>query len=372
MSNPEFPPLSLHGRLRRAGPWALLLALLGVAQTLLVVLAVKYENTRSQDETDTLATETATEMRRDLLSQMQALQVLAFAEAPAAAWREGAAALLRKRQGLWRVERRNAQGAVLDAVDTPFAPTLVSILPRKDMGVDADLACSAASHAAAPMFSRTYFVPLTGGQGVEVIDLCLPLQQAGQPAGFLVGSLALPQVLDAVLQARDARRHEFSLVEGDGTRLARAGVPRGAGIYVAERVVDLPGVSLQLRADAAAGRPSLIPNLVTALVLGLSLALFGVVLLLARDVRRRAVAEHALAEALAFRKAMEDSLSTGLRARDLKGRVTYANPAFCAMVGFTQDRLRQEDGMPPYWPPEFAAEYLQRHNQRILGQAGLA
>jgi len=370
MSNPEFPPLSLHGRLRRAGPWALLLALLGVAQTLLVVLAVKYENTRSQDETDTLATETATEMRRDLLSQMQALQVLAFAEAPAAAWREGAAALLRKRQGLWRVERRNAQGAVLDAVDTPFAPTLVSILPRKDMGVDADLACSAASHAAAPMFSRTYFVPLTGGQGVEVIDLCLPLQQAGQPAGFLVGSLALPQVLDAVLQARDARRHEFSLVEGDGTRLARAGVPRGAGIYVAERVVDLPGVSLQLRADAAAGRPSLIPNLVTALVLGLSLALFGVVLLLARDVRRRAVAEHALAEALAFRKAMEDSLSTGLRARDLKGRVTYANPAFCAMVGFTQEQLRQEDGMPPYWPPEFAAEYLQRHNQRILGQAG--
>jgi two-component system sensor histidine kinase DctS len=54
-----------------------------------------------------------------------------------------------------------------------------------------------------------------------------------------------------------------------------------------------------------------------ALVLGLSIALFGVVLLLARDVRRRAVAERALAEALAFRKAMEDSLITGLRARDL-------------------------------------------------------
>ena len=374
MSSPEIPPLTLHGRLRRAGPWALLLALLGVAQTLLVVLAVKYENTRAQDETDTLATETAADLRRDLLGQMQALQVVAFAEAPAAAWREGATTLLRKRQGLWRVERRSAQGAVLDAVDTPFAPTLVSILPRQDMGVEADLACSAASHAAAPMFSRSYFVPLTGGQGVEVIDLCLPLLQAGQPAGFLVGSLALPQVLDAVLRARDARRHEFSLVEGDGTRLARAGVPRGAGVYVAERVVDLPGFSLQLRANAAAGHPSLIPNLVTALVLGLSLALFGVVLLLARDVRRRAVAERALAEALAFRKAMEDSLSTGLRARDLKGRVTYANPAFCAMVGFTQDQLRQADGQddvqPPYWPPEFAAEYLQRHQQRVQGQAG--
>ena len=370
MSSPEIAPLTLQGRLRRAGPWALLLTLLGVAQTLLVVLAVKYESTRAQDETDTLATETAAEMRRDLLSQMQGLQALGFAESPPAAWREGAAGLLRQRQGLLRVERRNAQGVVTDAVDTPYAPTLVSLLPRKDLGVEADLACGAASHAAAPMFSRSYFVPLSGGLGVEVIDLCLPLQQAGQPVGYLVGSLALNQVLDAVLSARDTRRHEFSVVEGDGTRLARAGVPRGAGVYVAERVVDLPGASLQLRADAAAGRPSLIPNLVTALVLGLSLALFGVVLLLARDVRRRAVAERALAEALAFRKAMEDSLSTGLRARDLKGRVTYANPAFCAMVGFTQDELRQVDGQPPYWPPEFAAEYLQRQNQRLQGQGG--
>ncbi len=370
MRHPEIPPLSLHGRLRRAGPWALLLALLGVAQTLLVVLAVKYESTRAQDETDTLATETAAEMRRDLLSQMQDLQALAFATPPAAAWHEDAVALLRKRQGLWRVERRSAQGLVLDAVDTPYAPTLVSMLSRQDMGVEADLACAAASHAATPMFSRSYFVPLTGGQGVEVIDLCLPLQQAGQPAGFLVGSLALPQLLDSVLRQRDAHRHEFSIVEGDGSRLARAGVPRGAGVYVAERVVDLPGTSLLLRADAAAGRPSLIPNLVTALVLGLSLALFGVVLLLARDVRRRAVAEKALAEALAFRKAMEDSLSTGLRARDLQGRVTYANPAFCTMVGFTQEELRQVDGRPPYWPPESAAEYLQRQTQRLQGQDG--
>ncbi len=370
MPKPGLPPLTLHGRWRRAGPWVLLLALLAVAQTLLVVLAFKYENTRSQDETDTLAAEVAAELRRDLLGQMQTLQALAFSAAPTPAWREEAAALLRKGQGLWRIERRSATGAVLDEVDTPFAPTLVSVLPRRDMGVEAELACTAARRAAAPMFSRSYFVPLAAGKGVEVIDLCLPLQQTGQPMGFLVGSLALPQVLDAALRLRDARRHEMSIVEGDGTRLARAGVPRGAGVYVAERVVDLPGASLLLRLDAAAGRPSLIPNLVTALVLGLSLALFGVALLLARDVRRRAAAEHALAEALAFRKAMEDSLSTGLRARDLQGRITYANPAFCAMVGFTQDELHQVDGRPPYWPPEQAAEYLQRQSQRQQGPGG--
>jgi PAS domain-containing protein len=52
------------------------------------------------------------------------------------------------------------------------------------------------------------------------------------------------------------------------------------------------------------------------------------------DTRRRLRVEQDLADALAFRKAMEDSLVTGLRARDLQGRITYVNPAFCQMVGF--------------------------------------
>ena len=64
-------------------------------------------------------------------------------------------------------------------------------------------------------------------------------------------------------------------------------------------------------------------------MLGLSLALAVVVVLLVRDVRRRVAAEARLAETLAFRKAMEDSLVTGLRARDLNGRITHVNPAFC-------------------------------------------
>jgi two-component system, LuxR family, sensor histidine kinase DctS len=189
------------------------------------------------------------------------------------------------------------------------------------------------------------------------------LLDGGRAAGFLVGSFALTHWLDGVMQAQHARRHELSFVEGAGTRLARAGAARGAGIYVAERALDLPGATLQLRADSAAGRPSLIPNLATALVLGLSVMLFALVLLLVRDGRRRALAESALAEALAFRQAMEDSLVTGLRARDLQGAISYVNPAFCAMVGFSADELRAVP--PPYWPPELTAEYLQRQPARL-------
>jgi two-component system sensor histidine kinase DctS len=370
MDTAPLAPAHRPRRLRRALLWAALLALLGVAQTLLVALTLRYERSRAQDEAESVVTEVAAETRHALMGTLQALQALAWTEATEPAWRAGAAALLKSRQDLKRVEWRNPALAAGDAVDTPYALPLFQQLSRGALGVEAEVACTTARRTAAPVFSRSYFVPLEGGMGLEVIDLCVPVRKAGQDQGYLVGSIALGSLLEAAVEARAARRHEFSFVEGDGTRLARAGVPRGAGVYVAEHRVDLPGTSLQLRADSASGQPSLIPNLTTGLVMGLSIALFGVVLMLARDVRRRGAAERALAEALAFRQAMEDSLSTGLRARDLQGGISYVNPAFCAMVGFAAEELRGGGPAqpPPYWPPEFAAEYQRRQDLRLKGR----
>jgi two-component system, LuxR family, sensor histidine kinase DctS len=166
-------------------------------------------------------------------------------------------------------------------------------------------------------------------------------------------------VLEAALAADPTRSHEATFVESDGARLARAGRVRGIGVYRADRVVDAPGLALQLRLDSAETRPALIPNLSVALVVGLSIALTALVLLLARDGRRRAAAEERLADALALRRAMEDSLVTGLRARDLEGRISYVNPAFCRMVGFPAAELLAA-AQPPYWPPERAREYAAR------------
>lgn len=386
MTRTDLPPLpgpARPRRLRRALLWGALVALLGVAQSLLVALTLNYEATRAQDEADGVAAEVAAEMRRDLLGMVQTLQALSWTDGNGDSRRTAAEHLLRTRRDLKRLEWRSTTLAVTDAVDTPYLPSLFSLMPRGDLSIDAELACNAARRTTAPSYSRSYFVPRLGGQGLEIIDLCVPLQHGGREAGFLVGSFALADLLENALAARNLRRHEVSFVEGDGTRLARAGVPRGAGVYVAERVVDLPGTTLQLRADSGSGRPSLIPNLTTALVLGLSLGLFGLLLLLARDVRRRAQAEGALAEALAFRKAMEDSLSTGLRARDLRGVITYVNPAFCAMVGFSAEELLtapsaealaamppyQPPVTPPYWPPEFIGEYRRRQQQRLVGES---
>ena len=365
------PPdtLARPRRLRRALLWAALVALLLVAQTLLVALSIKYEASREQDEAERAATEGASDLKREMGRQTLAVQTLAFVGQPGATWEREATELLRRNEGLQRLEWRDERLAVVGAVDSPYPPRLFGLMPRPELVLEAELACRETQRSGAPGFSRSYFVPLPGGMGVEVVDLCVPVVQAGRDTAYLVATLSLPRMLEVAVGGGSGRRHEFSIIEADGTRLARVGVGRGGGVFVGTHVVDLPGPSLQLRADSPLRQPSLIPNFTTALVLGLSLLLFGVVILLARDGRRRAEAERALGEALAFRNAMEDSLPTGLRARDLQGAITYANPAFCVMVGLTESELRGNAGpRQPYWPPEFADDYERRQQRRLVGQ----
>ena len=326
-------------RWRRALLWGALVGLLLVAQSLLVWLTLDYESNRAQEQVDAAAAASIGDLRQALGRDLQSLQALTWNTPPVMQWRADAAGLLRARRELLRVERRDAHMRVESAVSSPFQAPIFTQIPRDSMDFEAQLACANAQRQGSPSYSRSYFVPMAGGMGVEVVDVCLPSQTAGETVAFLVATFSLAQLLNEVVTPEVTRAHELSFVEGDGTRLARAGLPRGLGVFRADRVLDLPGLTLQLRVDSGKGSPRLIPNLTTALVLSLSLALGVVVVLLARDVRRRAGAEAALAEALAMRKAMEDSLVTGLRARDLMGRITYVNPAFCEMVGFGPEEL---------------------------------
>ncbi|NDG38791.1 MAG: PAS domain S-box protein [Betaproteobacteria bacterium] len=353
----------LGGRRPRALLWGALVVLLLVAQTLLVALTLRYEEARAQERSDEVAAAALGEIRRRSQMVLQGLQGLQQRPGEPHAWLRNAEALLAKLREIGRIERRDASLKILEAAESPFREPLFLRRPRAEMDPEIALACGVARRAMSPMFSHSQFVPLSDGLGVEVLDLCVPVQETGQLMGFTVVSIVLPLLLDELRVAEVGRSHELSIVEADGTRLARSGAVRGGGVFIADRIVDLPGTTLQLRVDAVQRAPSLIPNLATALVLGLSIGLFVVVSLLARDWRRRARAEGLLAEALVFRKAMEDSLLTGLRARDHDGRIVYVNPAFCNMVGYTAEQL-QSAGSPPYWPPDQAVEYQRRQAAR--------
>src|SRR6201991_3325368 len=69
-----------------------------------------------------------------------------------------------------------------------------------------------------------------------------------------------------------------------------------------------------------------------------------------RHVRRRAQIQGALVHETNFRRAMENSMLTGMRALDMQGRITYVNPAFCQMTGWSEAELVGRTAPFPYWP----------------------
>jgi len=353
---------------RRWVLWGVLLLLVAVLLTALAWLALRYEKAQMQDQLERDTVDAVGDVRAAMQRNVQTLQALQPDERSPAAWVPPTEEVLRNHREWVRLEWRDPALQLRVGVDSVYRTPVFARLGRDNALADVEQACALARRTSAAAYAPSTFVSVQDGVGLEVMELCLPVYQGGRLSGFLVASYALVEMLEAMVRREHTRAQEVSFVELDGTRLAlRGGIHRGQRIFSAQQMIDLPGYALVLRLDSWRALPNWLPNLLTVLVLGLSLALVTVLALLARDMRRRQRAERDLADALAFRKAMEDSLVTGLRARDLQGCITYVNPAFCEMVGFAADELLGQGIPAPYWPPEKVDEYGKRQAWRLAG-----
>ncbi len=380
MSSVPSLPTGVFFPVRRPGPalwlrwslWPLLLGLVSVMLGTLVWLAGRYEASQVQGRIERDAGDAVADIRAGLARNLQSMQALQAAGPTPDQWKVSAAQLVRERREFMRIEWRDLSFALQGIADTPYRTLDFSSRTERDQlapASDIQLACASARRASGPLYSPSYFLPRRDGLGMEVIDVCVPLSTGARASGYLVATYSLQEVLADLVSPEIIRHQDISFSEADGTRLAalHGAVRRGTRLFSAHQLLDLPGSTLVLRMDSWHGAPSVFPNFLTALVTFMSIALVWVLVLLVKDNRRRLQAEHDLAEALAFRKAMEDSLVTGLRARDLQGRITYVNPAFCKMVGFSAEELLGRDGDLPYWPPERVEENRRRQAGRIAG-----
>src|SRR5690625_4923215 len=89
----------------------------------------------------------------------------------------------------------------------------------------------------------------------------------------------------------------------------------------------------------------------TMVVAALSAVIILSLLVLWRYTRFRSRAESALLAETSFRRAMENSMSTGMRVLDMHGRIAYVNPAFCRMIGWNEADLIGRTPPFPYWLP---------------------
>jgi two-component system, LuxR family, sensor histidine kinase DctS len=370
VSTAGIEPGRLPSAWRRRVLWSALALLVVALLVTLVWLAGRYEASQVQSRLDRDAADAVGDIRAALSRNVQSLQALQFNDPTLAAWTLDAARFLRGHRELVRIEWRDSTQRTRAFVDTPFRAPVFERLGRDSVQSEVIQGCVAARRISGPAYSSSYFVPLMDGLGLEVMELCMPLVSTGKVAGYLVATYSLQDMLDELVGRQLTHSQEVSFTEGDGTRLAvRGSARRGKRVFTAHQLLDLPGATLVLRMDSWRGAPDLFPNVLTALVTAMSIALVSILLLLGKDMRRRLKAESDLADALAFRKAMEDSLVTGLRARDLHGHITYVNPAFCQMVGFTAKELMGQSINAPYWPPELAEEYMKRQAIRLAGNS---
>ena len=367
MKRPPFPAwLRAHPSDRRGSLWLALVLLVAGLLVMLVWLAGRFEISQVQERLERDTADAVSDIRSALTRNVQALQSLYAGSPTPGSWSVDAASMLHEHREWSRLEWRDPGLALLAGVDSPFRAPVFDRMGRDNARADIAQACLTARKYNGPAYSASYFVPQSDGLGMEVMEMCMPLVTAGRLSGYVVATYSLQGILSEMIGQAFTRSQEVSFTEADGTRLALHGsVRRGNRVFTAQQLLDLPGNTLVLRMDGWRSAPDLFPNVLTALVTAMSIALVSVLVLLRNDMRRRQKAERDLADALAFRKAMEDSLVTGLRARDLEGRTTYVNPAFCEMVGFSAGELLGRGSPAPYWPPELADEYQQRQAIRL-------
>src|SRR5690606_553773 len=186
-----------------------------------------------------------------------------------------------------------------------------------------------------------------------VVDIVAPVYVAGGPPQTLWMTVSLEGFLARNVPWWIAGNYQVSVTDAGGQPLAaKSTIAPPAGGETHTISIDPPLAGRYVTLTPYAARLAYGEIAVTAAILGL-LALVVVNLWVAqRQGRRRAAAEHALRAEYAFRKAMEDSLTIGMRARGRDGRILYVNPEFCRMVGRAREDLIGRGPPHAYWAPD--------------------
>lgn len=207
-----------------------------------------------------------------------------------------------------------------------------------------------------------YSQPVAGADSAGPLQLHVPLAEAGRFGGVILGEYSIDALLRYGVPAEVSAKYAVALLDGKGRLLAGASVPARnpatkllpwAGEPNSYEVPVSPvGNGLVLRAQAYRTSLGVIGSGLFWLVIALSAMTAWMLIANWRHTRRRMQAQRALIAETSFRRAMENSMLTGMRALDMQGRITYVNAAFCQMTGWSEAELVGRTPPFPYWPEE--------------------
>ncbi len=224
-----------------------------------------------------------------------------------------------------------------------------------------------------------YSQPPLNGESVPLLQLHVPLAEQARFGGVILAEYSVDSLMRYGVPAEVSARYAVSLLDGKGRLLAgQALPPRGtAGSLLAwaaphanewEVPVSPVGNGLVLRAQAYRTSLGVVGSGLFWLVGTLSAMTAWMLIGNWRHTRRRMQAQQALIAETNFRRAMENSMLTGMRALDMHGRITYVNPAFCQMTGWNESELVGRTAPFPYWPDADRDQLTARLDDELNGR----
>jgi PAS domain S-box-containing protein len=231
-------------------------------------------------------------------------------------------------------------------------PELVAALERAGAGTDPQ------------------YVVLTDAAGASTILLTVtPVYTAGRYTGALVARVLLRDLMRNALTPEITEKYRVSIRAADLvlTSTSASTPPPDAPTYA----IALSPLPSELRLQASPYRRSspLTQGTLAWVVIGLGAAAAIALGVLVRNLTRQARVDRALLAETSLRRAMEQSMATGLRVLDPKGMIRYVNRAFCQMTGYPEAELVGRGPPYPYWTLADRAANEVRLRQALAGEA---
>ena len=217
-------------------------------------------------------------------------------------------------------------------------------------------------------------------EGVPLLGIMAPAYYKGQHVGMLYARYTLETLLHRSVPQEVYARYAVSLLDSKSRtisgRTATENHPNaarwrldwlrpGEQTYTVALATHNNALFLRLQTyPTSTGNTS---RVLLWMVLALSSLTGWMLLANWRHLRSRQRAQQVLLAETSFRRAMENSLITGMRALDLHSRITHVNAAFCSMTGWSEDELVGQTPPFSFWHKD---DY-ERNTQalaRTLGQ----
>lgn len=229
------------------------------------------------------------------------------------------------------------------------------------------------------LLQPVYAQPMAVKGADSILQLHVPITPRGEFEGELLVEYSVDSLMRYGVPAEILAKYAVALLDGQGQLLAGQSIPERRGlselmpwtgkINQIETPVSPVGNGLVLRAQAWRTSQDVVGGTWFWLVATLAAMTTWMLIANWRQSQRRLQAQQALQAETSFRRAMENSMLTGMRALDLQGRIIYVNPAFCQMTGWSEEELLGQSEPFSYWPEQDREVLATRLTEELGGAA---